>query len=478
LGYYREAESRRRAGHTGSTYRENDYLKVISYGQRSTVNDSTMELFKHPPRTDWKNLLKRPSMDVASLETSVANIIAQVRQRGDEAVKQFTLTFDKVDSENFVVSEIELQAAAERVDEELKAAIRQAHANIRKFHAQQLTAPEIVETMPGIKCWRKNVAIDKVGLYIPGGSAPLFSTLLMLAIPATLAGCKEIILCSPPDKSNALHPAILYAAHLLGVHKIYKVGGVQAIAAMAIGTETIAKVNKIFGPGNQYVTCAKMLVQKEGVAIDMPAGPSEVAVYADDTANPAFVAADLLSQAEHGADSQVILVSDSEKFLKAVEAALAVQVDALPRKALALKALEHSKFFLVADQQEALDLLNEYAPEHLILSCRNAEQLADVVTNAGSVFIGNYSPESVGDYASGTNHTLPTNGFASAYSGVSVDSFVKKITFQQLTEEGLQQIGKTVEVMAAAEGLHAHKIAVSLRLEEIRKQGKGNKFTQ
>ena len=431
-----------------------------------------MQLFKHPARTDWKDLLRRPSMDTASLESTVADIISQVRQRGDEAVKHFTFMFDKVQPENFVVSEKEIKAGEELVDEALKAAIRQAHANIWKFHAQQLTAPVIVETMPGIKCWRKNVAIDKVGLYIPGGSAPLFSTLLMLGIPARLAGCREIILCSPPDKSNTLHPAILYAANLLGVHKIYKAGGVQAIAAMALGTETIVKVNKIFGPGNQYVTCAKLLMQKEGVAIDMPAGPSEVAIYADDTANPAFVAADLLSQAEHGADSQVILVSDSEQLLKAVEAEVSVQLEALPRKALASKALEHSKFFLVKNQEEALDLLNEYAAEHLILSCRNAEEVAESVINAGSVFIGNYSPESVGDYASGTNHTLPTNGFATAYSGVSVDSFVKKITFQQLTEEGLEQIGKTVEIMAAAEGLEAHKIAVSLRLEEIRKHSK------
>jgi histidinol dehydrogenase len=428
-----------------------------------------MQLYRYPDKKEWRNILMRPSMDTVSLESTVSEIIHEVRRSGDRAVRQFTLKFDKLDSEVFEVTEDEIREASQLVPLELRDAIRQAYSNIEQFHKQQVAATTVVETMPGVTCWRKSVAIEKVGLYIPGGTAPLFSTLLMLGIPAKLAGCSEIILCSPPDPGNKLHPAILFTADLLGISKIYKVGGVQAIAAMASGTETIPAVNKIFGPGNQYVTCAKLLVQKEGVAIDMPAGPSEVAVYADDSANPVFVAADLLSQAEHGADSQVLLVTNSEKVMKAVQGEVSKQLDALPRKALASKALEHSKLILVNDAGEAMDLLNEYAAEHLILSCTDAAALSEKVVNAGSVFIGNYSPESVGDYASGTNHTLPTNGFATAYSGVSVDSFVKKITFQQLTKDGLRQIGKTVEVMAAAEGLAAHKNAVTVRLNEINK---------
>jgi len=428
-----------------------------------------MQVFRYPDKKDWKKIVRRPSLDTASLESTVAEIIKEVKQRGDEAVREYTKMFDKVEIENFAVSATEVGEAIGQVPEELRQAIIQAQKNIEQFHRQQLTVTTVIETMPGVKCWRKNVAIEKVGLYIPGGTAPLFSTLLMLGIPAKLAGCTEIILCSPPDNNKQLHPAILFTANLLGISKIYKAGGVQAIAAMAAGTATISRVHKIFGPGNQYVTCAKLLVQKEGVAIDMPAGPSEVAVYADDSANAAFVAADLLSQAEHGADSQVLLVTDAEIIMQAVQEEVSKQLAALPRKALASGALKNSKVILVKDAAEAMALLNEYAAEHLILSCRDAAALSEKVINAGSVFIGNYSPESVGDYASGTNHTLPTNGFATAYSGVSVDSFVKKITFQQLTEEGLLQIGKTVEVMAEAEGLAAHKNAVTVRLNEINK---------
>jgi histidinol dehydrogenase len=346
----------------------------------------------------------------------------------------------------------------------LKQAIATAKNNIEKFHAAQIKSVEFVETMPGVQCWRKTVAIEKVGLYIPGGTAPLFSTVLMLGIPARLAGCREIILCSPPDKGGKLDAAILFSAKLVGITKIFRVGGVQAIAVMAYGTETIPKVYKIYGPGNQYVMCAKQLVQKEGVAIDLPAGPSEVAIYADEMAHPAFVAADLLSQAEHGIDSQVLLVTYHELLIDEVIKELDKQIIKLPRKDIAIKALENGKMILVKNEMEAIDLLNEYAPEHLILASTNADDLAEKITNAGSVFLGNYSPESVGDYASGTNHTLPTNGFAKAYSGVSVDSFVKKITFQKLSEEGLKNIANTVELMADAEGLIAHKNAVSIRI--------------
>ncbi|MBS1975042.1 MAG: histidinol dehydrogenase, partial [Bacteroidetes bacterium] len=339
-----------------------------------------------------------------------------------------------------------------------------AKANIEKFHLAQLQNAVPVDTMPGIRCWRKSIGIEKVGLYIPGGSAPLFSTLLMLGIPAVIAGCKTIVACSPPDKEGKLHPAILYTANLLGIQQVYKVGGVQAIAALAYGTKTIPAVHKIFGPGNQFITCAKLLVQKEGLAIDMPAGPSEVAVYADDTADAAFVVADLLSQAEHGADSQVVLVTSAKQLLPAINGEIKKQVQQLPRKELAKKALEKSKIVLVQRDDEAMEVLNAYAPEHLILNCANARLLAEKVVNAGSVFLGNYSPESAGDYASGTNHTLPTNGYAKNYSGVSVDSFVKKITFQELSREGLTEISKTVEVMAEAEGLRAHAEAVRVRL--------------
>ena len=424
-----------------------------------------MQIIKYPEKATWKKLCKRPAIDMPALETSVSNILKEIKENGDRAVKRFSSMFDKVSVDDMMVSQQEIREAASLLSPELKGAIEQAKANIELFHAKQLGPVEVIETVPGVRCWRKPVAIEKVGLYIPGGTAPLFSTLLMLAIPARLAGCKDIVLCSPAGKDKKIYPPILYAAQLTGVTKIYKVGGAQAIGAMAYGTETIPQVYKIFGPGNQYVTCAKLLIQRDGVAIDMPAGPSEVAVYADDTAQPAFVAADLLSQAEHGSDSQVMLVGTSEEMIDQVLAALDGQLADLPRKEFAEQALENSRAVLVRNEREALDLLNEYAAEHLILSCRHAEELAEKVVNAGSVFLGHYSPESVGDYASGTNHTLPTNGAAKAYSGVSVDSFIKKITFQQLSQEGLRNIGPAVELMAEAEGLTAHKRAVSLRLQ-------------
>ena len=374
--------------------------------------------------------------------------------------------FDKVSLENTVVSEKEIEEASALVSDELKTAIQKAKKNIELFHKAQLQPVEIIAPMAGVQCWRKSVPIEKVGLYIPGGTAPLFSTLLMLGIPARLAGCKEIVLCSPPDQEGKLHPAILFSAQLMGISKIFKIGGVQAIGAMAYGTTTVPRVYKIFGPGNQYVTCAKQMVQKEGVAIDIPAGPSEVAIYADEDSSPAFVAADLLSQAEHGTDSQVLLVSISQSIIDSVLSELENQIEKLDRKTIAKKALENSKAVLLRNQEEAMDLLNEYAPEHLILACKNPEKAAIGVTNAGSVFLGNYSPESVGDYASGTNHVLPTNGYARSYSGVSMDSFVKKITFQQLTQKGLEHIGKTVISMAEAEGLQAHANAVRVRMDK------------
>lgn len=397
----------------------------------------------------------------------VAAILEDVKREGDAAVRKYSLQFDKVAPSELLVSAAELAEGAAQVPDELKAAIRAAKDHIEAFHRAQVREEEVVETAPGVRCWRRFVAIEKVGLYIPGGSAPLFSTLLMLGIPARIAGCGEIVLCSPPDKLGLLHPAILYAAQLVGVTKIFKVGGVQAIGAMAYGTETIPQVYKIFGPGNQYVTAAKQLVQKDGLAIDMPAGPSEVAVYADESCRPAFVAADLLSQAEHGPDSQVILVCSSQTIADAVEQEIAAQLEVLPRAEIAKLALANSRGFIVRDPEQAMALLNEYAAEHLILSCRDAEEMALRVVNAGSVFLGHYSPESVGDYASGTNHVLPTNGYARAYSGVSLDGFGKKITFQQLTREGIRYIGPIVEKMAEAEGLRAHANAVTVRLREV-----------
>ncbi|CAL1520104.1 histidinol dehydrogenase [Chitinophaga sp. MM2321] len=421
-----------------------------------------MQIIRFPDTSSWNTLLQRPVMDTSMLEQKVAAILQDVRSNGDQAIRKYAAEFDKVTLTDFQVKPADFDKAAETLEPALKAAIQQAAKNIETFHRAQQETSKVIETMPGVQCWRKSVGIEKVGLYIPGGSAPLFSTILMLGIPATIAGCKEIVLCTP-----SLHPAILYTAQLIGITKVFTIGGVQAIGAMAYGTETVPQVYKIFGPGNQYVTCAKQLVNKGGVAIDMPAGPSEVAVLADDSCIPDFVAADLLSQAEHGPDSQVVLVTTSEKVISDVENALRAQLDKLPRKGIATAALDNSKMILVADAAEAVAMLNAYAPEHLILACQDATAIADRITNAGSVFIGNYTPESAGDYASGTNHTLPTNGYARAYSGVSLDSFVKKITFQQISPEGLQHIGATIETMAAAEGLEAHKNAVTIRLKNM-----------
>jgi histidinol dehydrogenase len=426
-----------------------------------------MQIIKYPEKKDWIDLLKRPATHVSDLEGKVVKILKSVQKKGDKALRKYTKKFDGVRLNDIQAFEQEIMDAADQLSPELKEAIRLAASNIETFHRIQVQQAEWVVTMPGIMCSRKSVAIEKVGLYIPGGTAPLFSTVLMLGIPASLAKCKEIVLCSPPGTNGQIHPAILYAAQHVGITKIYKVGGVQAIAAMAYGTETIPKVYKIFGPGNQFVTCAKQMIQKAGVAIDMPAGPSEVAIFADEYADPAFIAADLLSQAEHGADSQVLLISDDEICVENVQFEIQKQLTELPRKNIAIRALANSKAIVVQNDEEAMELLNEYAPEHLILACNNCDEMAEKVRNAGSVFIGNYSPESVGDYASGTNHTLPTNGYAKAYSGVSVDSFVKKITYQKLSKEGLEQIGKTVELMAEAEGLLAHKNAVSIRLERL-----------
>jgi histidinol dehydrogenase len=423
-----------------------------------------MKTFLYPDKKDWKALFQRPTFDTVSLQEKVKTILNDVKQNGDAAIKKYTAQFDGVELDDFVVTENEINEAIISLSNELKEAIQVAANNINAFHQKQVAAIEVVETLPGVKCWRKSVGIEKVGLYIPGGTAPLFSTILMLGIPARIAGCKEVVLCSPPNKEGKLHPAILYTANLVGISKIYKVGGVQAIAAMAYGSQTINQCYKVFGPGNQYVTSAKQLIQQEGIAIDMPAGPSEVCVLADEAANASFVAADLLSQAEHGVDSQVLLVTTNQELVIRVNEELGKQVVLLTRKEIALQALGNSKAIVVSSINEAIDLVNEYAAEHLIISCANDEAIAEKIISAGSIFLGNYSPESVGDYASGTNHTLPTNGFAKAYSGVSVDSFVKKITYQKLTKEGLNAIGKTVELMAEAEGLDAHKNAVSIRL--------------
>jgi histidinol dehydrogenase len=424
-----------------------------------------LPIYKYPEKKELNKILQRPYFDNSSIEASVSNILREVREEGDDALRKFASMFDKVTLDDLFVSKDEIAKAGTLIKDDLKVAIKQAKENIEKFHSAQLKGEEPIETMPGVKCWRKAVAIERVGLYIPGGTAPLFSTILMLGIPAQIAGCKEIILCTPPDREGKVDAAILFAAQLVGVTQIFKVGGAQAIAAMAYGSETIPKVYKIFGPGNQYVTAAKMLVQRDGVAIDMPAGPSEVAVLADDSADAGFVAADLLSQAEHGPDSQVVLVTTSEELAKQTGEEVVKQLSQLSRKDFATKSLKSSKIILVKDLQHGVEIINEYAPEHLIIACKEDEQIAAQIVNAGSIFLGNYSPESVGDYASGTNHTLPTNGFARAYSGVSVDSFVKKITYQKLSKEGLHAIGKTVELMAEAEGLDAHKNAVSIRLK-------------
>lgn len=426
-----------------------------------------MKVYNNPDKTDWPKILARPAFERKSLDEKVMGILKDIQSFGDIAIKRFTLEFDKVNLKDFRVSASEIEAATVNLSDELKSAIQQAKKNIDTFHQTQKEPVTIVETMPGVKCWRKSVGIEKVGLYIPGGTAPLFSTILMLGIPAKIAGCKEIILCTPPAKYGKVHPAILYTAKLVGVTKIFKIGGVQAIGAMAYGTQSVPKVYKIFGPGNQYVTAAKQAVQRDGMAIDMPAGPSEVMVIADKSANPAFVAADLLSQAEHGVDSQVVLVATTPKIVEAVQQELKLQLAALPRQSLASKALENSCAIINDTTSDITEIINEYAPEHLILATNNANEMANKVFNAGSVFIGHYSPESVGDYASGTNHTLPTNGFARAYSGVSLDAFCKKITFQELSKEGLKNIGRTVELMAEAEELMAHARAVSIRLDNI-----------
>jgi histidinol dehydrogenase len=417
-----------------------------------------------PSEELWPQLLKRGTQDSSQLEEKVAAIMRDVLERGDTAVRECTEKFDDVLISEMLVNEKEFSEAEISLDPELKKAIAVAKNNIVKFHAAQKTAVHKIETMPGVMCWRKDLPIEKVGLYIPGGTAPLFSTVLMLAVPAQLAGCKEIILCTPPSKNGIIHPAILYTAKLCGVTRIFKAGGAQAIAAMGYGTKTIPRVNKIFGPGNSWVTCAKQLLSREGIAIDLPAGPSELAVYADKTVPASFIAADLLSQAEHGADSQVIVVATGKEVLKNVMEEVDKQTQQLPRKEIAHAALEKSHAILVSDEDAAMQLLNAYAPEHLILACKNAAALSEKIINAGSVFLGAWSPESAGDYASGTNHTLPTNGYARAWSGVSLDSFVKKVTFQELTKEGLQNIGTAVEAMAEAEGLFAHKNAVTIRL--------------
>ena len=427
-----------------------------------------MKVINEPSTNEWASIIERPIIDAAQLNDKVNAIINEVLVDGDAALKKFTLQFDRVSINEFKVTAEKIAAAENLISAGLKTAIQLAKVNIEVFHNSQIQQVDRIETMPGVWCWRKSVGIEKVGIYIPGGSAPLFSTVLMLGIPAKIAGCKEIILCTPPNEQGEINPAILYAASLVGVTAIYSVGGAQAIAAMAYGTATIPKVHKIFGPGNQYVTAAKQLVQQNGIAIDMPAGPSEVCVWADENAIPSFVAADLLSQAEHGPDSQVILVANNKAIVSAIQLEIDLQLSALPRKDFATKALANSKAIILSNQDQAIDLINAYAPEHLILSVDNALQIADKIINAGSVFIGNYSPESVGDYASGTNHTLPTNGYAKAYSGVSLDSFVKKITFQQLTERGLMNIAPTVIEMAEAEGLQAHSNAVSVRLNLIK----------
>jgi histidinol dehydrogenase len=425
-----------------------------------------INVLKYPDRKDWQDIVKRPVFETASLEKSVKKILERVKAKGDKAIRKYTNEFDGVKLKKLAVTEKEIKLAELSLPDELKNSIKQAKANIEKFHQSQIEQVNVIETIPGIKCWRRSTGIEKVGIYIPGGTAPLFSTVLMLAVPAKIAGCKEIILCTPPSEDGSVNPAILYTAILCGVTKIFKAGGAQAIAAMAYGTESIPKVFKIFGPGNQYVTCAKQFVQQDGIAIDMPAGPSEVLVIADDTAVPEFVAADLLSQAEHGKDSQVMLVTNSLSLADKVITELETQMVQLPRKEIAERALLNSKIVLVNTIDEAIELSNLYAPEHLILSCNGAENLIYKIISAGSVFIGNFSPESVGDYASGTNHTLPTNGYAAMYSGVSVDSFVKKITFQQLSQEGLENVSNTVMQMATAEGLDAHRNAVQIRLNK------------
>lgn len=422
---------------------------------------------ENPPKETWSDILKRPTQSFADIEGIAKEVFEKIRRQGDTAVTEYTLRFDKLESSDCKVSEQEISDAIQSISLELKQAIHLAKNNIEAFHNAQKTSKIEVETSPGVFCWQEKRPIQKVGLYIPGGTAPLFSTILMLAVPAQIAGCKEIVLCSPPGKNGKIHPAILYTAQLCGIQQIFKVGGMQAIAAMTFGTESIPKVYKIFGPGNQYVTVAKQLATQFGIAIDMPAGPSELLVVADDSAVPAFVASDLLSQAEHGVDSQVILVSTSKKLIEAVEQEVQSQLSVLPRKAIAEKAIANSKLIYVDNPQTALEIIDEYGPEHFIICVENEDFYVDNIANAGSVFIGKYTPESAGDYASGTNHTLPTNGCAKNYSGVHLDSFMKNMTFQKVSEKGIQNIGKTIEIMAEAEGLQAHKNAVTIRLKSL-----------
>ncbi|MCR5512771.1 MAG: histidinol dehydrogenase [Prevotella sp.] len=429
-----------------------------------------MKIYKYPEKTVWGEITSRPRLDLTKLNETVAQVLSDVRQRGDEAVKEYELKFDKVALESLAVSEQEMQEAEQLVSQELKAAIELAHENIYKFHAAQKFEGKKVETQPGVSCWQKSVAIERVGLYIPGGTAPLFSTVLMLATPAKIAGCEKIVLCTPPNREGKVNPAILVAARIAGVSKIFKAGGVQAIGAMAYGTESVPKVFKIFGPGNQYVMAAKQQVSLDEVAIDMPAGPSEVCVLADNTANAEFVAADLLSQAEHGIDSQVLFITTSEQKLAEVQAEVERQLALLPRQEMASKALDNSRLVLVDSVDEMIALSNAYAPEHLIIQTADYEQLAERVVNAGSVFLGQYACESAGDYASGTNHTLPTHGYATAYNGVNLDSYCRKITFQHLTEEGIRRIGRAVELMAEAEQLDAHKNAMTVRIAKVKSE--------
>ena len=427
-----------------------------------------MNIIRYPERSEWQKIVERPHLDVSELNQTVAGVLADVRTRGDEAVKGYELKFDHVDLTSLEVSEAEMVEAEALVSDDLKTSLELAHHNIKVFHESQRFRSRKVETQPGVTCWQKSVPIEKVGLYIPGGTAPLFSTVLMLATPAKIAGCREIVLCTPPDRQGKVNPAILVAARIAGVSKIFKAGGVQAIGAMAYGTESVPKVYKIFGPGNQYVMAAKQQVSLHDVAIDMPAGPSEVCVIADDTANVEFVSADLLSQAEHGIDSQVFLISTSYRVIEEVQKEVGHQLKALPRKEIAQKALENSVFVLVGDIQEAIDLSNTYAPEHLVIQTKDYEHVAAKVINAGSVFLGPYACESAGDYASGTNHTLPTHGYATAYNGVNLDSYCRKITFQHLTEEGVRHIGPAVELMAEAEQLQAHKNAMTVRINSTK----------
>lgn len=428
-----------------------------------------MKRFNNPPKAEWDEILKRPMFDMSQLTASVSQILADIRQNGIQAIQKYTEKFDGVFIQNFTVSESEFAEAASSLNPDLKNAIEVAANNIFKFHQAQMPETKRVETMPGVVCWQKPVAIEKVGLYIPGGSAPLFSTVLMLSIPAKIAGCKEIVLCTPPDKNGEVNPAILFAAQHVGVTKVFKLGGIQGIAAMAYGVDVVPKVDKIFGPGNQYVMAAKQLVSISDVAIDMPAGPSEVAVMADQSANPAFIASDLLSQAEHGPDSQVILVTNNAELVDRVENELTAQLNELPRQAIAEKALLNSRAIVLNSVDEMIEMINVYAPEHLIISMENYLDIAEKIVNAGSVFLGNYTPESAGDYASGTNHTLPTNGWARSFSGVNLESYMKKITFQEISKEGIKSLGPVIEKMAAAELLDAHKNAVTLRLKEINK---------